>query len=147
MRREEMPMLSLPIVDTHVHLWDPTHFHMPWLDEIPILKRLYGMQQYQEQAMHLSIEAMICVEVNVLAEETLLEARWLSQQARADSHIQGIVAAAPIGESASLHSYIETLLTIDTRIKGVRRNIQGETIPGFCLQPAFVQDIQTLSEY
>ena len=77
-------MLSLPIVDTHVHLWDPTHFHMPWLDEIAILKRPYGMQHYQEQTMRLSIEAMICVEVNVLPEETLLEVRLLSQQAHAD---------------------------------------------------------------
>lgn len=140
-------MLSVPIIDTHVHLWNPTRFHMPWLDEIPVLKRPYGLEQYQEQTMRLSIEAMICVEVNVLPEETLLEARWLSQQAHADTRIQGIVAAAPVGESASLRSYVETLLRIDARIKGVRRNIQGETMPGFCLQPAFVQDIQMLSEY
>lgn len=140
-------MPSFPIVDTHVHLWDPTSFHMPWLDEIAMLKRPYTMQEYQAQTTGLLIEAMICVEVNVLPEEALQEARWLSQQAQRDPRIQGIVASAPIGESTAIRSYIETLCAIDTRIKGVRRNIQDETMPGFCLQPAFIQDIRMLAEY
>lgn len=140
-------MLSLPIVDTHVHLWDTTRFSLPWLEELPLLNHPYSLQHYQEQTAGLSIEAMICVEVNVIAEETLQEGRWLAEQAQHDPRIRGIVAAAPIGESASLRSYLETLRRIDPRIKGVRRNIQDETMPAFCLQPAFVRDIQLLAEY
>lgn len=140
-------MPSCPIIDTHVHLWDPTSFHIPWLDEIPMLKHPYTMQHYQEQTTGLPVEAIICVEVNVLPEEALQEARWLSQQAQRDTRIEGIVAAAPIGESTAIRSYIETLCATDAHIKGVRRNIQGETMPGFCLQAAFVQDIRMLAEY
>lgn len=140
-------MSLLPIVDTHVHLWDPASFHQPWLDSVPFLKRPFTVQDYQEQTSGIPIEAMICVEVNVLPEETLQEAHWFSMQAQHDPRIQGIVAAAPIGAGTSLRTYLETLQTIDTRIKGVRRNIQDETLPGFCLQPAFVQDIQLLATY
>ncbi len=143
-------MPALPIVDTHVHLWDPTRLHMPWLDEIPLLRRPYTIQDYQEQTMGLPIEAIIYVEVNVIPEEMLHEARAVAQQAQQNSRsprIQGIVAAAPIGEGTALRAYLEALRALDGRIKGVRRNLQDETMAGFCLQPAFVRDIQLLADY
>lgn len=142
-------MFSFPIIDAHVHLWDSTYLHMPWLEEAPRLNRPHGLEQYREQTADLSIEAIVCVEADVLPEERLQEVRWLSDQARQNPLIQGIVAAAPIGveERAVLRSFLDTLVTIDPRVKGVRRNIQGEMMPGFCVQPNFVHDIQMLSEY
>ncbi len=142
-------MFSFPIIDTHVHLWDSTYLHRPWLEEVPLLNRPYGLEQYLEQTAGLSIEAIVCVEADVLPEERLQEVGWLSDQAHQNFLIQGIVAAAPIGveDRTVLRSYLDTLVTIDPRVKGVRRIIQGETMPGFCVQPDFVHDIQMLSEY
>ena len=146
---EERSMFSFPIIDTHVHLWDSAYLHRPWLEEEPLLNRPYGLEQYREQTEGISIEAIVCVEADVLPEERLQEVRWLSDQAQQNSLIQGIVAAAPIGveDRTVLRSFLDRLVTIDQRVKGVRRNIQGETMPGFCVQPDFVSDIQMLSEY
>jgi L-fuconolactonase len=146
---EERLRFSLPIIDTHVHIWDSAYLHRPWLDEEPLLNRPYGLEQYLEQTEGLSIEAIVCVETDVLPEERLQEVRWLSDQAQQNSLIQGIVAAAPIGveDRTVLRSFLDRLVTIDQRVRGVRRNIQGETMPGFCVQPTFVPDIQMLSEY
>jgi L-fuconolactonase len=140
---------SNPIIDTHVHLWDTAYLHRPWLEEEPLLNRPYGLKQYVEQTEGLSIEAIVCVEADVLPEERLQEVRWLSDEARQNPLIQGIVAAAPIGveDRTVLRGFLDRLVTIDQRVKGVRRNIQGETMPGFCVQPFFVDDIQMLSEY
>ena len=142
-------MFSFPIIDTHVHLWDSSYLHRPWLEEVPLLNRPYGLVQYLEQTAGLSIEAIICVETDVLPKERLQEVRGLSNLGRLNSLIQGIVAAAPIGveNRTVLRSFLEKLVTIDPRVKGVRRIIQGETMPGFCVQPNFVHDIQMLSEY
>jgi L-fuconolactonase len=142
-------MFSFPIIDTHVHLWDTTYLHWPWLEEEPSLNRPYGLEQYQEQTANLSIEAIVCVEADVLPEERLQEVRWLSDQAHQNPIIQGIVAAAPIGaeDHTFVRSFLDTLVTIDSRVKGVRRNIQGETMPGFCVQPKFVHDVRLLYEY
>ena len=140
-------MTRLPMIDTHVHLWNSNSFHLPWLTEIPFLNHPYELQLYQEQTQQYPIEGIVCVEAGVLPDEALREARWLVEQASYDARIQGIVAAASIEESSHIHSYLRELIAIDARIKGVRRNIQGETMPNFCLQPAFVEGVQCLPEY
>jgi L-fuconolactonase len=146
---EVATMHSYPIIDTHVHLWDYTYLQRPWLEEEPTLNRSYGMKEYLEQTAGLPIEAIVYVETDVVPEERIQEAQWVSDQTGKYPLIQGIVAAAPIGveDRTVLRSFLNRLVAIDSRVKGVRRLIQGETMPGFCVQPDFVHDIQTLSEY
>src|SRR6266851_3885385 len=114
----------LPIVDAHVHLWNPGQFSMPWLVDIPLLNRPYGPQDYREQTQSLHIIAMVYVEVGVEPQETLQEARYAADLA----HLESLVAITPL-------------------IKGVRRNLQDETEPDFCLRPDFVAGVRLLAEY
>ena len=48
---EMAPGITNPIVDTHVHLWDPTHFRLPWLDEIPLLEPNLEHSNVQHEAI------------------------------------------------------------------------------------------------
>jgi L-fuconolactonase len=140
-------MVTFPIIDAHVHLWNPARFRMPWLEEIPALKRAYELDEYLVQTAGLPIEGLIYVETDVAAEEAVREAQWIVECAHHDARILGIVAAARIEEQEQLRPYLETLVALGPHIKGVRRNLQGETAPGFCLQPAFIKGIRLLPEY
>jgi L-fuconolactonase len=140
-------MVTFPIIDAHVHLWNPARFRMPWLEEIPALKRPYELEQYQMDTAGLPIEGIIYVEVDVAPEVALHETQWIVDFAQHDSRILGIVAAARIEEQEQLRPYLENLVALGPYIKGVRRNLQGETAPGFCLQPAFIKGIRLLPEY
>jgi predicted TIM-barrel fold metal-dependent hydrolase len=82
----------LPIVDAHVHLWNPRQFSMPWLVDVPRLNRSYGLQDYGEQTHDLPIMGMVYVEVGVEPGEALREARHVTDLARDEPRLQAIVA-------------------------------------------------------
>jgi L-fuconolactonase len=138
---------ELPIVDAHVHLWNPDQFNMPWLANIPVLRRPYTVQDYREQTQTLPIAGMVYIEVGVEPWEALLEARAVAALAQREPRLQAIVAAAPVENGAAVREYLESLLAISPLIKGVRRNLQDETEPDFCLQPDFVAGVRLLAEY
>lgn len=140
-------MLDIPIVDTHVHLWNPAHFRMLWTDDIALLNRPYTAEIYHEQTMGVPIEAMVFVECGVEPQYAFLEARWAVACAHADPHIQAIVAAAPVEFGLRTRSYLEALVALGPRIKGVRRNLQDEGDLEACLHDDFVRGVQLLSEY
>jgi L-fuconolactonase len=135
------------IVDTHMHLWNPERFRMLWVDGDPLLNQRYTVDVYTEQTAGIPVEAMVFVECGVEPQYAFLEAQWVVACAQADARIQGIVAACPVEFGLRARSYIEALVALDARIKGVRRNIQDEKDADFCLQPDFVRGVQLLSEY
>lgn len=141
-------MPDMPIIDTHMHLWNPEQFRMSWTDGEALLARSYSVERYHEQTNELPIEAMVFVECDVEPHYAFLEARWAVACARQDARIKGIVAAAPVEFGSLARAYLEALVDLDKRrIKGVRRNLQDEADPNVCLQLDFVQGVQLLAGY
>lgn len=140
-------MPTIPIIDAHVHLWDPEWLRIRWLDQIDLLNQRYGLDEYRSHTAGLEIEAMVYVQVDAEPAYGLLEAEWVVAQARKESRLQGIVAWAPLEYGVRARAYLEALVRIDPRIKGVRRLLQGEADPAFCLQPDFIRGVQLLAEY
>jgi L-fuconolactonase len=136
-----------PIVDTHMHLWDPEHFRMSWVDGDALLNQRYTLDVYAAQTAGVPLEAMVFVECGVEPQYAYLEAQWVVACARIDERIQGIVAACPMEFGLHVRSYIEALVALGPRIKGVRRNIQDEKDLNFCVQPDFVRAVQLLANY
>ncbi|MDB5058524.1 MAG: amidohydrolase 2 [Chloroflexi bacterium] len=140
-------MPDVPIVDSHLHLWDPTRFRMAWLDGDEVLEKPFGLQEYREHSAGLDIAAMVYLQVDVDPAYGVLEAQWATALAAQDPRIQGIVPWAPLEYGDRVRIILEALHAISPLIKGVRRLIQAESDVEFCLRPDFVRGVQLLPEY
>jgi L-fuconolactonase len=140
-------MLDLPIVDAHVHLWELPHFPRPWLGSLPALQRPFGLADYQEQTSGLPIAGLVYVETDVAPPYALLEAQWAVSLAETDHRLQGVVAAAPLDDGLQVRPYLEALAALGALVKGVRRNLQGERDPEFCLRRDFVAGVRLLETF
>jgi L-fuconolactonase len=120
---------------------------MPWLADIPRLNRPYGLQDYREQTQSIPIIGIVYIEVGIAPQDTLREARYIADLARDEPRLQAIVAAAPVERGLAVREHLESLAAISPLIKGVRRNLQHEIEPDFCLQPDFVAGVRLLAEF
>lgn len=139
-------MPDVPIVDAHLHLWDPTYFRMSWLDGNALLDRRYDLAEYRAHTEGLDIAAMVYLQVEVEPALGLLEARWVAERAARDRRIGAIVAWAPCEYGDGARPYLDALIEVSPLVRGVRRLIQGQP-PGFARNERFIRGVQLLSDY
>jgi L-fuconolactonase len=138
---------DFPIVDTHVHLYDPNTLSYPWVAGVPLLNTPYLPEDYSRLSAGFEIEKLVFVEVDVADGQNLDEARWVAAQADRDPRIAGIVAAMPMERGKAIEAQLAEYAKLPLA-RGVRRLIQhhsGE--PGWCLRPPFVEAVQLLPRY
>jgi L-fuconolactonase len=136
-----------PIVDSHVHLWDPTRFRMPWLDGNERIGKPFGLADFREHSAGLEVEGIVYLQVEVTPPYALLEARWVADLPPEGPPILGIVPWAPLEDGDRARSFLDAMVAVDPRIKGIRRLYQGEPDIDFCIRPDFIRGVQILPEY
>lgn len=136
-----------PIVDSHVHLWDPTRFRMPWLDGNERIGRPFGLADYREHTAGIEVDGIVYLQVEVSPAYALLEARWVADLPAEGPPVLGIVPWAPLEDGDCARSFLDALVAVDPRITSIRRLIQDEPDDDFCVRPDFIRGVQILPEY
>lgn len=140
-------MPEFPIVDTHLHLWDPAHFRISWLDDNTILNSRYLVEEFTQHSRDANVEAAVYLEVAVEPQYAILEAQYINTLARQMPKIKGIVAAAPVEFGEQARAYYTALAAVGPRIKGIRRLFQGESDDRFAVRPNVIRGIEILAEF
>lgn len=138
-------MPNFPIVDTHVHLWDPAHLNYPWLKDVAKLNRAFLPADYQEHCGAVAVDQMVFLECDLDPTQFLDEAKWVASLAQDASRLKGIVAHAPLQKGDGAKADLEALAEVPL-VKGIRRLIQSESVD-FCVQPQFIAGVQALSAF
>ena len=136
-------MLDFPLVDTHLHVWQPQLLRYPWLDDIPLLNKPCLLEDYDQACGPVAVEKMVFLQAEVDFDLFMEEADWVDSLADQDSRLQGIVPWAPLELGDAARPALEKL-SANPRVKGIRRIIQFEPDIGFCLRPDFVAGVQLL---
>lgn len=139
-------MLDFPIVDSHVHLIDPGRLTYSWHDDLPSLARPWRPPDLTTAAAPTVIEKIVFVEVDVARSDRRAEVDWIVDLAGTDSRIQAIVASLALEEGVAIRGDLERLSETPL-VKGIRRLIQSEPDPEFCVRPAFVEGVLLLAEF
>jgi L-fuconolactonase len=139
-------MINFPVVDTHLHLWDPSHLHYPWLDSNALLNKPYLLDHYRNACGPVQVEQMVFLQCECDFAQFMDEANWVTSLVHDDPRITGIVPWAPLEKGDAVRSDLEQLAA-NPLIKGIRRIIQFEPDQEFCLRPDFVKGVQALPDY
>ncbi len=140
-------MPDFPITDAHVHLYDPAKLSYPWLANVPKINRAYGLADFDAARGPVDVEAIVFAEVAVAPGQHLAEAAWVQSLADTDPRIQGIIAHAPLEKGpAAVEADLEQLKQ-NRCLKGIRRLIETEMDPRFCLEPAFLDALRLLPKH
>jgi L-fuconolactonase len=139
-------MPDFPIVDTHLHLWDLGRLTYPWLDHVPSLRRNHLLSDYREACGAVQVAKTVFVQCECDFARFEEEAAWVASLASVDPRIRGIVPWAPLEKGEAVEGDLERLVAIPL-VKGIRRIIQFEPDPEFCLRPDFVQGVRTLPRF
>ncbi|MFF3767402.1 amidohydrolase family protein [Streptomyces sp. NPDC001922] len=134
--------MTLPLLDSHVHLWDPHRFRYPWLGYHPALDRPFGPREL-DAAAGVPV-GVIVVEAGREPEQAAAEVAWVRELARSRPEIRGMVAHLSLERGPSAHAEIPRLAE-DPFVLGVRRLLQDEP-PGFTADPQLRAGVGLLGE-
>jgi L-fuconolactonase len=136
----------MPLIDAHIHLWDLQRLRYPWLDTVPAINRSFLLADFDRARGDHAVAAMIFVQCECEPAQHLEELRWVQSLADADPRLQGFVPWAPLETGDAVEAELAAMAQ-DPRVKGVRRIIQFEADPDFCLNPSFIRGVQLLGRY
>ncbi|MEX0332387.1 MAG: amidohydrolase [Puniceicoccaceae bacterium] len=139
-------MNKTPIIDTHLHLWDPNAIHYPWLKDVPSINAPHLIPDYKKATQGIEIEKMVFLQCEAEPSQYLDEVKWVSDIAQTqDSRIQSITAWAPLEKGDAAQEDIDKLKDYPL-VNGIRRIIQFEDDDEFCLQPDFIKGVQLMEK-
>jgi len=136
-------VLGFSIVDSHVHLCNPQRLGYAWTRQAPQLKRMVLPEHLTQAAAPVRIDQFVFVEVDVDDGQHLQEAAWVSEQAERDTRLAGMVAALPLERGAAIETDLDQLSQFKT-LRAVRRIIQTQPDPEFCIRPDFIAGLKLL---
>jgi L-fuconolactonase len=137
-------MPNFPIVDSHLHLWDPHRLSYPWLSGM--LDRPFLPADFQAASATVAIEALVFLECAAAPHLTFDEAQQVLTWAKDEPRIAAMVCNAALENGDAVRPDLERLAATE-KVKGVRRIYQDEADPAFCLRPVFVQGVRALAEH
>jgi len=137
---------DFPIVDSHVHLYDVSRLSYGWLAGVPRIARTYLIEDFDAARAEVEVDTIVFAEVAVDPGLHLAEAQLIQELADRDPRLKGIVAHAPLEKGPSVEPDL-VALKAHRNVRGIRRLIETESNPAFCVEPPFLAALRLLPKY
>jgi L-fuconolactonase len=139
-------MPDFPIIDAHVHLTDVKNLGYAWTKSAPVLNRSVLPADLFKAAAPVEIEKFVFVEVDVDMPQHVAEAEWIDGIAKSEPKLAGMVAALPLEQGNAVAGDLARIAGLKVA-RGIRRLIQNQPDPDFCIQPKFIEGLKLLAKH
>ena len=140
-------MPAFPLIDTHVHFWDPRRLKYSWQNGNALLERPYETEGYKADSQNIDTEAYVFVECDADAGQSLNEIDLIEEQAQRDPRLRAIVATAPLELGARVESLLREIVSRSSKVRGIRRILEYAPDPqGLMRSPDFIDGVRQLSK-
>ena len=124
----------IPIVDTHVHLWDLNRFRLPWIRQGTPLARSHVMKDYLTAVDGLNVVKAVYMEVDVEVGQQRAEAEYVFEICRQNNTPlkAAVISGRPAERRLSqISGRIQAQPLFEGRAPGApRRQHPGRLLPG-----------------
>jgi L-fuconolactonase len=100
-------MPSFPIVDSHLHLWDPQRLTYPWLFDP--LDRAFLPADFRAASAGVEIEALVFLECDAVIDQAYDEAQQVLAWAQEEPRIAAMVCNAPLERGDAARADLDRL--------------------------------------
>jgi predicted TIM-barrel fold metal-dependent hydrolase len=130
------------ITDTHLHLWNPSHFRYPWLKGVPAINRDFLLPDRRAAVAGCGILRSVFVECAAAADSVAPEADWIFRLAsKPASGIIGVVAS--VWPERKNFARLLDVIAGHPLLKGIRRVLHTEP-DGLPASPQFSANVRRL---
>lgn len=137
---------DLPVIDTHVHLWDLKQFKLPWLKADAPFAKNHLISDYQEAVKGCHLVKAVYMEVDVAADEKQKEADWIREVIEGGKTPLAAAVVGCVVRDAGFPQYAKQFKG-NPYVKGLRQVVHvKETPAGFVLHDDFVKHMKLLGE-
>jgi len=145
-------MPAFPVIDTHLHVWDPRRLRYSWQKGNALFDRPYLVEDYRRDCGDVAVEAMVFVEC--YADFTpdrgqyIEEIAFVEDEAQRDPRLKGIVPMAPLEWGDRVAPMLEEMVTRFPKVRGIRRIIEFDADPrALALGPKFLEGVNLLGRF
>jgi L-fuconolactonase len=139
-------MPGFPIVDSHVHLYDVKRLSYAWLANVPKINRSYGLADFDQARGAVAVDKIVFAEVDVDPGRYIEEVEFVEGMGEKDARLCGIVANLPLEKGPAIEPDMVALRRF-RRVRGIRRLIEKERNPAFCLEAPFLAALRLLPKH
>jgi L-fuconolactonase len=112
-----------PVIDSHVHVWDPERVHYTWLADAPQLDRRFDLSDVEPELDAAGVVAVVLVQAADDVEDTNL----MLEFAASDDRVAGVVGWVPLLDRVVAERHLDRWH--DDPIVGVRHLVHRDPDP------------------
>lgn len=140
-------MPNVPIIDTHLHVWDQTKLKYSAFEGSPLFGHPYHVEDYQRDSGELDIEAMVFLEGYADFGQYLEEIVFVEDEQKRDPRIKAIIPMAPVEWGGKVEPMLQQMQRHPS-VRGIRRIMEFDKDPrALTLSQGFIDGVNLLEKF